>query len=181
MKRYVISAALLAAVLLAGCGGPEPAKTVPAQSVPAVSASVPAEQESRLTLYLPDQEGMRLVPHVLQVKAKEKTLKNALFQMIQMDRKAKYPILPTGLTVKNVTVKDGTAVINFSKELKNLSGGSTTETLFAAMVVNTATEFPNVRQVSLEMEGKPLQTLTGHIDLSKPLKRDESMIRMEKK
>ena len=181
MKQTLIPAALLAAVFLTGCGGPASEKSVSVQSVPAASASVPAEQEARLTVYLPDEKGLRAVPHVLQVKAKEKTLRNALFQMIQLDRKAKYPILPTGLTVKNVTVKDGTAVINFSKELKNLSGGSTTETLFAAMIVNTATEFPNVRQVSFEMEGKPLQTITGHVDFSKPLKRDESMISAEKK
>lgn len=180
MKRYLIPAALLAALFLAGCGGPERQKPLSAQPVPAASASVPAEQEARLTVYLPGEDGLRTAPHVLQVKAKEKTLRNALFQMIQLDRKAKYPVLPTGLTVKNVTVKDGTAVINFSKELKNLSGGSTTETLFLAMVVNTATEFPNVHQVSLEMEGVPLKTL-GQMDLSKPLKRDESMIRMEKK
>lgn len=181
MKRYLIPAALLAAAFLAGCGGPANQKAVSIQSVPAASASVPAEQEALLTVYLPNEKGLRVVPHVLQVKAKEKTLKNALFQMIQMDRKAQYPILPTGLTVKNVTVKDGTAVINFSKELKNLSGGTTTETLFAAMIVNTATEFPNVRQVSFEMEGKPLRTLTGHMDFSKPLKRDESMISAKKK
>lgn len=181
MKRYLIPAALLAAAFLAGCGGPVSQKTASVQSVPATSASIPAEQEAVLTVYLPDGEGLRVAPYVLQVKAKEKTLRNALFQMIQLDRKATYPMLPTGLTVKNVTVKDGTAVINLSKELKNLSGGSTAETLFAAMIVNTATEFPNVRQVSLEMEGKPLRTLTGHVDFSKPLKRDESMISAKKK
>lgn len=180
MKQFLIPAALLAAALLAGCGGPEQQKPLSAQSVPAASASVPAEQEARLTVYLPGEEGLRVAPHVLQVKAKEKTVKNALFQMIQLDRKSQYPILPTGLSVKSVIVQDGTAVINFSRELKSLSGGSTTETLFLAMVVNTATEFPNVRQVSLEMEGVPLKTL-GQTDLSKPLKRDESMIRMEKK
>lgn len=181
MKRYLLPVLLLAAASIAGCGGPARQSAVSVQPVPAVSASVPAEREAVLTLYLPDADGMRLVRHDIPVRAREKTLKNALFQMIQLDRKAAYPILPTGLSVKNVTVSDGTAVINFSKELRKLSGGSTTETLFVSMVVNTATEFPNVKQVVFQIEGQPLQKLTGHVDMTRPFKRDESMIRMEKK
>ena len=84
------------------------------------------------------------------------TLKNALVQLIRLDREQKYPLLPTGLTIKDVSIKDGTAVINFSGQLKDLSGGTTAQGLFIAMFVNTATEFPNVRQVVFQMEGHPV-------------------------
>lgn len=180
MKLF-LPALFLAAAVLAGCGGPMEQKSVPAQSVPAMSAAIPAEKESTLTLYLPDEDGMHVTRRDFLVRAKEKTLKNALFQMIQLDRKQPHPLLPTGLSVKDVTVKDGTATINFSKQLKDLSGGSTTESLFIAMTVNTATEFPNVRQILFQMEGAPIKRLTGHFDMTQPFRRDESLIRMEKK
>lgn len=181
MKYALTAAALLAALTLAGCGGTQTQPAV-SQSVPAASSqAVPAEHEATLSYYLPDTDAMHIVRQDLTVKASQKTLKNALYQMIRADRNSKYPMLPTGLSIKDVTVKDGTATVNFSKQLKNLSGGTTTETLFAAMVVDTATEFPNVKQVIFEIEGQPIKKLTGHLDFSQPFKRDETMIRQIKK
>lgn len=177
-KQIALAACLLAAVVLPGCG--EVAEP-PAPSVSAPVETVPAQKEASLTVYLPDEDGMRVSPREVKVTAGERTLKNALFQMILLDRKQRYPILPAGLSVDSVSVKDGTAVIDLSKEIKNLGGGTTTETMFIAMFVNTATEFPNVKQVLFRMDGKPLTKITGHYDMTQPFKRDESLIRMERK
>lgn len=178
-KSLILAACLLAAAVLPGCGElpAEPAVS----TVPAAAETVPADREATLVVYLPDDDGMHVSPRSLKVTAKEKTLKNALFQMIQLDRQSAWPVLPTGLTVKDVNVKDGTAVIDLSDELKHLSGGTTAQTLFLAMFVNTATEFPNVKQVVFQMEGQPIASLGGHFDMTRPFKRDESLIRMEKK
>lgn len=177
-KQIALAACLLAAVVLPGCG--EVAEP-PASSVSATVETVPAQKEASFTVYLPDEDGMRVSPREVKVTAGERTLKNALFQMILLDRKQRYPILPAGLSVDGVSVKDGTAVIDLSKEIKNLGGGTTTETMFIAMFVNTATEFPNVKQVLFRMDGKPLTKITGHYDMTQPFKRDESLIRMERK
>lgn len=179
-KALLLAAGLLLAVTLPGCGDVSrpPAEK---QTVSAAEEAVPAQHEATLVPYLPDEEGLRVEPHTMKVTAKEKTLKNALFQLIQLDRAQTYPLLPTGLTVKSVDVKDGTAVIDLSKEIRKLSGGSTGETLFVAMFVNTATEFPNVKEVRFLCEGQPLSKLGGHYDMTQAFKRDESMIRMEKK
>lgn len=177
-KQLAIAACLLAMAALSGCGD---VPQQPSASVSAAVETVPAQKEATLTVYLPDEDGMRVSPRTVKVTAGEKTLKNALFQMILLDRQQRYPTLPAGLSVEDVNVKDGTAVIDLSKEIKNLGGGTTTESMFIAMFVNTATEFPNVKQVLFRMEGEPLTKITGHFDMSQPFKRDESLIRMEKK
>ncbi len=178
-KAAILALCLFTAAGLAGCGDfAPPADT---QTVPAASQQVPAEREATLRLYLPDEDGMHVSLRESKVPAKQMTLKNALVQLIRLDREQKYPLLPTGLTIKDVSIEDGTAVINFSGQLKDLSGGTTAQGLFIAMFVNTATEFPNVRQVVFQMEGHPVTGFTGHYDMTQPFKRNEGMIRMEKK
>lgn len=178
-KAAILALCLFTAAGLAGCGDfAPPADT---QTVPAASQQVPAEREATLRLYLPDEDGMHVSLCESKVPAKQMTLKNALVQLIRLDREQKYPLLPTGLTIKDVSIEDGTAVINFSGQLKDLSGGTTAQGLFIAMFVNTATEFPNVRQVVFQMEGQPVTGFTGHYDMTQPFKRNEGMIRMEKK
>lgn len=181
MKYALTAAVIVTALTFAGCGTqvtpPASSSTVPA----AASQAVPADHEAVLSFYLPDADAMHIIRQDVTVKASQKTLKNGLYQMIQADRVSKYPMLPTGLTIKDVTVKNGTATINFSKQLKNMSGGTTTENLFVAMVVDTATEFPNVKQVVFQIEGQPIKKLTGHLDMSQPFKRDETPIKAAKK
>ena len=155
-KAAILALCLFTAAGLAGCGDfAPPADT---QAVPAASQQIPAEREATLRLYLPDEDGMHVSLRESKVPAKQMTLKNALVQLIRLD-----------------------AVINFSGQLKNLSGGTTAQGLFIAMFVNTATEFPNVRQVVFQMEGQPVTGFTGHYDMTQPFKRNEGMIRMEKK
>lgn len=110
-KAAILALCLFTAAGLAGCGDfAPPADT---QTVPAASQQVPAEREATLRLYLPDEDGMHVSLRESKVPAKQMTLKNALVQLIRLDREQKYPLLPTGLTIKDVSIEDGTAVINF--------------------------------------------------------------------
>lgn len=177
-KELLLAASLLIAGVLSGCGE---VAYQPAPSAPAATETVPAQREASMTVYVTDDDGMKLAPRTVKVAARDKNLKNALFQMILLDREQTFRVLPTGLTVKDVNIaSDGTAIIDLSKELKNLGGGNTTQSLFIAMFVNTATEFPNVKQVLFRMEGEPIDRLTGHYDMTEPFRRDETLIRMEK-
>lgn len=177
-KELLLAASLLIAGVLSGCGE---VAYQPAPSAPAATETVPAQREASMTVYVTDDDGMKLAPRTVKVSARDKNLKNALFQMILLDREQTFRVLPTGLTVKDVNItSDGTAIIDLSKELKNLGGGNTTQGLFIAMFVNTATEFPNVKQVLFRMEGEPIDRLTGHYDMTEPFRRDETLIRMEK-
>ena len=69
-------------------------------------------------------------------------------------------------------MKNGTAVVNFSKELQtNFVGGSTGEEMLVGSIVNTLTEFSEVKNVHILVEGKNIETLSGHMDLSLPISR----------
>lgn len=176
MKKILTACASVLLILsMSGCMTAPPAETGEKPSAEATSRA-PAEKEATLTVYKVSSDAFHLVPVSVTVAAGNKTPKTALEKMIAADRKEKYPLLPEGLSVKYVDVKDNTAVIDFSRELEHLEKGSTTEQLFIMMSVNTLTEFPNIKQVSFLMEGKPITHLSGHYDMTKPFKRDESYI-----
>ncbi|MDI6895284.1 MAG: GerMN domain-containing protein [Bacillota bacterium] len=46
-----------------------------------------------------------------------------------------------------------------------------------AAIVNTLTEFPDIRQVQILVEGRKVESLAGHADVSRPLTRNERLIK----
>ncbi|NHM27503.1 spore gernimation protein [Desulfofundulus sp. TPOSR] len=90
-------------------------------------------------------------------------------------------ILPPNTKVLGVTVKDGLATVNFSREvLEHPSAGAEGEALAIQSVVNTLTEFPEIRQVSFQVEGKVDERARdwwGHVGLyDQPFRRDLSRV-----
>ncbi|SHF18981.1 Sporulation and spore germination [Desulfofundulus australicus DSM 11792] len=90
-------------------------------------------------------------------------------------------ILPAGTRVLDVSVKDGLATVNFSREVLEQPGtGAEGEAMAIQSVVNTLTEFPEIRQVSFQVEGKvDERTLDwwGHVGLyDQPFRRDLSRV-----
>lgn len=181
MKK-ILSCFLIAAACLSlfGCAGrPAGSSSFPASSSAAMAASSQAssaQQKIAVITYLPTNDGMYIKPEEIKVASGKDVLKNALDGMISLDRQQKHPLLPQGLVVKDVHEENNITVVNFSKELKNLNGGSTTEDLFIGMTVDTLTNFPNVKKVQFQIEGTPVKKLTGHYDLSQPLERNTEII-----
>jgi spore germination protein GerM len=46
-----------------------------------------------------------------------------------------------------------------------------------AAVVNTLTEFPDIHKVQILVEGKTVETLSGHMSVGQPLSRSEGIIK----
>lgn len=89
-----------------------------------------------------------------------------------------YPTIPPGAGLKDINIKDGLAIVDFNRDLKSKHwGGSTAELLTVYSIVNTLTQFPTVKKVQILIEGEHAQTLAGHLDISKPLQRDGSLIK----
>jgi len=89
-------------------------------------------------------------------------------------------IFPAGAKILGVTVENGLATVNFSREVLQASVGSEGEALGIQSMVNTLTEFPEVRAVSFQVEGK-LDARTkdwwGHVGLyNQPFHRDLSKV-----
>jgi len=89
-----------------------------------------------------------------------------------------YPTLPAGTQLKDISIKNGLARVDFNKNLKTgHKGGSSGELLTVYSIVNTLTQFPAIKEVQILIDGQVEQTLAGHLDISKPLKRDPEIIR----
>lgn len=173
-KIYLLGAAFLISLGITGCTPATTAK--PPASKPA-STVEQQEKEVSLTIYRPTEDTMYLVPVTVKMKLKDDPPKAALAAMIADDRKQKYPILPKGLSVNTVKVKDGIATVDFSKELLNMDKSTTTEELFTAMTVNTLTEFPDIKEVKFLMNGKAITHLSGHSDMTRTFKRMNDIIK----
>lgn len=86
-------------------------------------------------------------------------------------------VIPPETKLLSLEIKDNIAYANFSKEIKHNPGGSTSERLIIGSIVNTLTEFQDIKRVKILIEGKSVETLNGHLDLSQPVVRDESLIK----
>ena len=81
-------------------------------------------------------------------------------------------VFPKKAKLLGVTVKDGVATVDFSKELQsNFSGGSTGEEMLIGSIVNTLTDFSEIQKVRILIDGASVEPLSGHMDLSDPLPR----------
>ncbi len=63
-------------------------------------------------------------------------------------------ILPADTRLLGITIKEGLATVNFSSEVLKAGVGSTGEALGIQSIVNTLTEFPQIREVSFQVEGR---------------------------
>ncbi|TYP51331.1 GerMN domain-containing protein [Thermosediminibacter litoriperuensis] len=82
------------------------------------------------------------------------------------------PPLPPGTRVLGMTIRDGLAKVDFSREFLNLNGKTAEQNAIQA-VVYTLTEFPTVQKVQLMVEGKPLKKCPNGTVLEDELQREK--------
>ena len=71
-----------------------------------------------------------------------------------------------------------TAKVDFNRAMVDkLSGGSTGEEMLVGSIVNTLTEFPEIKKVQIVIEGRKVETLKGHMDTSQPITRMEELLK----
>lgn len=169
MKKLILGALALSLLLpLSGClteTTPPPQKQEETKKAPVKTGPV--------VLYLPNEDGTGVLPKTLSLTYETADPARVLTELLAADRAAPYPLFPKNLAVRSVDIKDGIATVDFSKELQELSGGQTTETLFISAIVNTLTEYPTVTGVRFTKEGAPIQKLSGHYDMTQTFKRTE--------
>ncbi|HIU64560.1 MAG TPA: GerMN domain-containing protein [Candidatus Avacidaminococcus intestinavium] len=172
MKKRKIWALLLIvfAVLMGGCFNDEETKTEPV-----------ALKEQTFTVYRATEPFLTAEKITIEDNGKspaENALKSLVETKAADDKMA--ASFPDGTKVLAVEVKEDTAYANFSKELLNIGGGSMHEIMLTGAIVNTLTEFPEIKQVQIMVDGKKIETLNGHLDLTDPLLRDESLLPKKK-
>jgi len=189
--------AALTFVVVVGCSAPvsppteaTPETTAPPDAAPAEEEAPPdtdAEPESmrllNVLIYFPSAEGDGLVgePHeIFKTSAPGDRAKQILADLIS-GPESEYALhaLPTGTQLRQVYVlENGTAYLDFSTDLERGLGGGSSEELYTvySIVNSVALNIPEVRRVGILINGKPVDTLNGHLDLRRPLGPDMSLI-----
>jgi len=85
--------------------------------------------------------------------------------------------IPPGTRLRSVRIDGDLVTLDFSAEIAaNHPGGSAGELTTVYSVVNTLTEVEGVRAVQWLVEGRVVESLAGHMDLTRPIGRNESLI-----
>ena len=197
-RKRMITALLLVisllTVLLAGCGNPTASNSSSTSGNTPVSSSsssggnassgaqkkAAAEETLSVTVYFPNEQGTKLLASARKIQtsaAKDKYTAALEALLAGPQDKGQTAIVPKKTQLRSVTLKNSTAVVNFSKELQtNFVGGSTGEEMLVGSIVDTLTEFPEVKNVHILVEGKNIETLSGHMDLSVPISRMKDVL-----
>ncbi|MEN3188226.1 MAG: GerMN domain-containing protein [Atribacterota bacterium] len=151
----------------------------PVSHEPALSqTTVPTGKEVEVTLYFTNPEFTALFGETRKIPRSETWLEDIVKALLQGPKNTSLfnPIPPS--TRLNAVFQDQEVVyVDLSEEMmRNQSGGTSQELLSVYAVVDTLTTLPGIKRVKILINGKEELTLCGHIDISKPLERDEKLI-----
>ena len=151
----------------------KPSKKPPAQAEEPKSET---QEQMQMKVYFANEDGTKLVAKTQPKQAGDKYTAAINALIAGTDAKDAISMIPKGTKLRSVQVKNGVAYVDFSGELvKKFGGGSAGEIMLVGSIVNTLTEFPEVKAVQILVEGKNVETIAGHMDTSEPLKRFKSI------
>lgn len=145
----------------------------------------PVIEQHKVRIYLPkrDKKGFHLGWETRTTQDKGDILDAALNCLLATNKESG---IIAGLVPKDtrllspVRVKHSVATINLSHEFTdNFSGGSDQEAATVNSIVHTLVynSGGKVRSVRILVEGKTVETLGGHLDLTEPVKADNELLR----
>lgn len=148
---------------------------------PEATAPAPAPAEAPkplrdVVLYFGAPDGSHLMAEGREVECQEEIdcVREAVQALVDGPVGDLVPVIPSHTVVRDVRIADGTATVDFSREIVNgHPGGSLSELFTVYGLANTlATNFPRLRQVRILVEGEPVETLKGHVALAEPVPAD---------
>jgi len=167
---------LAAAVFLATRGlpasGRRPAPGPAAAAAPAAPA--PPGRKIKARLFYVAEDGLRLTSVERDVAYGESADEQAREIVAAQIAPVVEPLvsaIPPGTTLRAVFItKSGDAYVDLSREARVGPGGTVDELLTVYTIVNALTvNLPAVTAVQVLVDGKEVDTLSGHVDLRRPL------------
>ncbi len=127
----------------------------------------------RLFLVIPGLERLIPVPHTVPAPATiDAQVRRAIEELINWTGTQTVSPVPPESRVREVWVsRGGIAYVDFDRSFVDFSGGGSLGELHTVYsIVTTLTEsFPEIVAVQFLVEGEQIETLAGHVDLSRPL------------
>ncbi len=139
------------------------------------------EVEMRLTtFYFPDEEGSFVVPIAIEIPSVEGIARSTLEYMVAGPRSQELlkgtglkPPFPENTEVLGITIREGMARVDFSKEFFNYPEEE--ERLIITSLLYTLTEFTTVDRVELQVEGEKVTSMPHGTSIGEILTRDRGI------
>jgi len=175
-RRFVLLAFLIILLVLGLFFARKFFTTSPSVTTPSAELAQP-KQFRDVVLYFGSPDGSFLVAEGRQIEDclnEEECLRRTVQALVNGPATDLIPIFPLSAQIRSVTASVDTVTVDFSRELvSGHPGGSVSELLTIYGLANSLAEnFPHLRRVRVLVEGAPLETLKGHVDLREPVKAD---------
>jgi spore germination protein GerM len=138
------------------------------------------------TLFYGSDDGQFLVPLKREVPFGEGPVEQGRqIVLAQLQQQAPPPLvsaIPPGTTLRRFYVSDrGDAFVDLGSEVTaNHPGGSVAELFTVYAIVNAVTaNLPAISRVQILVDGREVDTLAGHVDLRRPLLRNDTLVRQD--
>jgi spore germination protein GerM len=193
MSRRVLASAAVAVATLAVASillfglprwyGPRVQQTTAAAARVAPTPPPPAAgRKIKVHLFYVAEDGVSLTSVERDIAFGESTLEQARYIMAAQIAPASEPAvsaIPAGTTLRALFLGEGgEAFVDLSRELRTgHSGGTVNELLTVYTIVNALTaNLPAVTSVQILVDGKELDTLSGHVDLRRPIAKNAGFV-----
>lgn len=148
---------------------------------PLPGADARAERRINVRLYFETEESEGLLAEERTILFSDdlaRQIRTLVEELVRGPETGLLPTLPPETKVLEVFVtSSGVAYVNLSGEATALPGGSRSELHTVYSVVNSVVaNFPAVRRVQILVEDRMVPSLGGHVDLSRPLPADMTLI-----
>ena len=173
---------VLIAVSIARMYGPP--RTSPSEAPVTSAPSTPKETAHiTATLFFGTPDGRALVPIRREVPLADTVVEQGrqivTSQLAELPPAPNVSVIPSGTMLRAFYVTErGDAFVDLSGDVvRGHPGGSLNELLTVYAIVNAvAANLPAARRVQILVDGKEADTLVGHVDLRRPLTRDDSLV-----
>ena len=178
----------LAWLLMAGLGrllrSPAPDDTPEAAvAVPPPAETAPAVARIKATLFFASEDGQRLVPAEREVALGESVVAQARSILeAQLTAEAPPPLvstIPKGTALRGIFVSERNEVfVDLEPSIRAAHpGGSFQDLMTVYTIVNALlTNLPTLQEVQILIGGQEVDTLAGHVDLRRPLRKNEGLM-----
>jgi len=140
-------------------------------------------EKKEVLLYFSDSEGEYLIAEkrpILKKNEVKEEAKETILELIKGPKEKLIPTLPPRTKLLALQINDaGVAKVNFSSALsKDHPGGSSAEMMTVYSIVNSlALNFPQIKRVQILIDGKSIETITGHLSLRQPISPKPDLIK----
>jgi spore germination protein GerM len=142
-------------------------------------------ERREVLLYFSDSDGEFLVGEKREILKKHEVkeeAKEAILELIKGPRGKLVPTLPPRTKLLNLQINEaGLAKVNFNQALsKDHPGGSSAEMMTVYSIVNSLSKnFPKIKRVQILIDGKPIESIAGHLSLMQPISPKPDLIRRQ--